>query len=115
MDIYIAMPSDSKALQDLSPASIRYLEEIGRNLRDAISARETLQDFALRTQMNRQTLRKVLCGNANVPIGFYIAALEALGLADHLKDIAAPGKDEVGQALRLGRLTNTQNDLPSDF
>lgn len=109
------MPRDSKALQDLSPSSRQQLVKLGQNLRDAITARETLQEFADRAQMNRQTLRKVLCGNANVPIGFYVAALEALGLTDHLEGIAAPERDAIGQALRLGRLSTFKPDLPNDF
>lgn len=115
MGIYSAMPRDSKALQDLSPDSLSQLSKLGQNLRDAITVRETLQEFADRTQMNRQTLRKVLSGNASVPIGFYIAALEALGLTDHLDGIAAPERDDIGQALRLGRLTDKKTDLPRDF
>ena len=109
------MPQNSKAIQDLSPDSLFLLATLGQNLRDAISARETLVEFANRTQMNRKTLGKVLAGNATVPIGFYVAALEALGLSSHLEGIAAPEKDNVGQALRLGRVKSRDLDLPSDF
>lgn len=116
MVLYSVMPRASKSIEDLSLQSVTLLKVLGENLKYAIEARENLGDFADRTQMHRQTLRKVLQGNPSVPIGFYVSALEALGLSAHLDGIAAPERDDYGQALRLGKLNGlSSSDLPDDF
>lgn len=53
---------------------------------------------------SRSTLQKVEEGNPTVGIGIYAAVLQALGLLDHLKDIADIAKDAVGQSLASAQL-----------
>ena len=109
------MPRHSKAIQDLSVQGLSDIERLGQYIKEAITCRETLQEFASRTQMGRDTLRKVIKGDPNLPIGFYAIAIETLGFDQRLSEVAAPEKDSIGQGIRLNRFGRDKNILPSDF
>lgn len=53
---------------------------------------------------SRSTLQKVEEGNPTVGIGIYAGVLQALGLLDHLKEIADIAHDSVGQLLASAQL-----------
>jgi hypothetical protein len=59
---------------------------------------------AERAFTSRSTLQKVEAGDANVSIGIYAAALQALGLLDGMGEIANISRDTVGQALASAEL-----------
>ena len=107
------MPVASKAINDISDHTRNELVRLGQHIKEAIKCRETLISFAERTQMHRDTLRKVINGEPSTPIGFYLAAIETLGFDTQVSQIAAPEKDAIGQGIRLGRFS--KETLPSDF
>lgn len=109
------MPQISKAIVELSPAAYGALTALGDNLRYAIKSRENLQDFAQRIGVGRNTLRKLLNGDPSVQVGVLVAALDAIGLLDHMEGMASPERDEVGRSLRLSRGKINQSIIDNDF
>lgn len=59
---------------------------------------------AERAFTSRSTLQRVEAGDAAVGIGIYAAVLQALGLLEHLGEIADISHDSVGQALASAAL-----------
>jgi hypothetical protein len=59
---------------------------------------------AERALISRPTLLKVERGESSVSLGIYATVLFVLGLLDGLRDVAAPARDEIGQALDDQRL-----------
>ncbi len=109
------MPRYSKAITELSLDAKATASTIGANLRLAIKSREDLQGFAQRIGVNRATLGKLLNGDPSIQVGVLLAALDSLGLLDHLEGVAAPEKDQLGQSIRLGSVQSPKVDLSGDF
>lgn len=63
-----------------------------------------LEVVAERALTTRQTIARIEHGDPRVAMGTWATVLFALGLADRLRDLAAPGRDEVGLALEDERL-----------
>lgn len=58
-----------------------------------------MDTVANRAFTSRPTLQRIEAGDPGVGIGIYASVLQALGLLDNLRKLAAPGVDEVGLAL----------------
>ena len=88
------------------PAAVRRaLRKLGADIRDARRRRRLpMAVVAERAFTSRSTLQKVEAGDANVSIGIYAGALQALGLLHGLSQIADIGNDSVGQALASAEL-----------
>ena len=83
------------------PAAVRrVLRKLGADIRDARRRRRlSMAVVAERAFTSRSTLQRIEAGDANVSIGIYAAALQALGLLDGLAGIADISHDSIGQAL----------------
>ena len=83
------------------PAAVRrVLRKLGADIRDARRRRRlSMAVVAERAFTSRSTLQRIEAGDANVGIGIYAAALQALGLLDGLEGIADISHDTTGQAL----------------
>jgi transcriptional regulator with XRE-family HTH domain len=84
---------------------IRTLRKLGADIRAArLRRRIPMVIIAERAQISRATLEKIENGDAGASIGAYAKVLFALGLADHLGEIASLQNDPVGQRLELQAL-----------
>ena len=83
------------------PAAVRrILRKLGADIRDARRRRHLPMAVVVeRAFTSRSTLQRIEAGDANVGIGIYAAALQALGLLDAMGEIADISRDSVGQAL----------------
>lgn len=89
----------------ISPAVVRTLHKLGRNLRTARLQRRLPMDIvAERAMTTRQTLARAEQGDPGVGIGIYLSVLQALGLLDTAKDLAAPIHDRHGAELAIEQL-----------
>ncbi len=89
----------------VSAAVRRTLRKLGSDIRDARRRRRLPAAIvARRAFTSRPALRRVESGDPSVSIGIYAAALQALGLADRLGDLADPTHDTTGAALEAQRL-----------
>ena len=83
----------------------RALQKLGGDLRDARKRRGlTAEIVAERAFTSRPTLQRIEAGDDGVGVGIYAAVLNALGLLDHLGDLADPARDPVGQQLAADNL-----------
>lgn len=83
----------------------RALVRIGADLRAArLRRRLPLAVVADRALTTRQTIARIERGDPRVATGTWVSVLFILGLLDRLQDVAAPGMDEIGQALALEQL-----------
>lgn len=98
-----AMPRHSLAITQLSPSAQSRLTLIGQHVDIAVKTRETYQAFSHRVGISRASLRKIIQGDPSIPFGMVVAVLDALGLVDHLDEVAAPERDNLGQSLRVSR------------
>jgi transcriptional regulator with XRE-family HTH domain len=89
-----------------SPLAVRRaLRKLGGDLRDARKRRGlTAEIVAERAFTTRPTLQKIERGDDGVVIGIYASVLNALGLIDHLAQLADPSVDAVGQQLATDAL-----------
>lgn len=84
---------------------VRNLRKLGADIRAArLRRRIPMVIIAERSQISRATLEKVEKGDAGASIGAYANVLFALGLADHLGEIASLQNDPVGQRLEVQAL-----------
>lgn len=83
----------------------RSLLKLGADLRDARKRRGlTAEIVAERAFTSRPTLQRIEAGDDGVGIGIYAAVLNALGLLDHLTELADSTRDAVGQQLAADSL-----------
>ncbi|TVZ38924.1 hypothetical protein P886_3308 [Alteromonadaceae bacterium 2753L.S.0a.02] len=99
----------------LSEVASQMLKTLGQNMEAAIQSRESKSAFADRIGVSRETIRKMCQGKPGLDWGIWVASLDALGLLNHLSEVAAPEKDALGQSIRLGRTVRQVIDLDSDF
>jgi transcriptional regulator with XRE-family HTH domain len=79
----------------------RALRKLGADLKDARKRRGLTADMvADRAFTTRPTLQRIEAGDDGVGIGIYASVLNALGLIEHLGQLADPSRDTVG--LQLG-------------
>lgn len=80
------------------------LKRLGANLRIARIRRNlTIEDMAEKIGTGVRAVSDAEHGKASTGIAVYTALLWALDLLDQMDDVAAPEKDEQGQALALSR------------
>ena len=100
-------------------ATALVLERLGQHLATARIRRGWRQeDVARRAGIHVNTVRKLEAGAPGTGIGAYAAALWAMGLLEHLADVAGPERDREGATLaaaRLGTRARTGPQLDDDF
>lgn len=111
----IYMPKPSKAILDLTPATLSALETMGAHLAVARARRrESLATRAKRVGVSVPTLSKMENGDPTVSMGAYAQALWLIGRDGELARIAAPEFDrgalelDVNEAVALGRRRATR-------
>ncbi|MGE5501633.1 MAG: hypothetical protein ACM3W4_06890 [Ignavibacteriales bacterium] len=88
-----------------SAAVRRALRVLGSDIKDARRRRRLpMGVVADRAFTSRTTLQRIEEGDPAVGIGIYAAVLQALGLLDHLAEVAHVSKDTVGQDLMASEL-----------
>jgi transcriptional regulator with XRE-family HTH domain len=104
------MPKTSKAVSNLTPATLSALETLGAHLAVARARRrESLATRAKRVGVSVPTLSKMENGDPTVSLGAYAQALWLIGRDGELARIAAPEFDRsalelnVDEAVALGR------------
>jgi transcriptional regulator with XRE-family HTH domain len=100
-------------------ATANTLVRLGQYIATARMRREWRQeDLARKAGIHRLTLRKVESGAPGTAIGAYAAALWALGLLEHLAEVARPNRDFEGETLaaaRLGERARSSAALDDNF
>ena len=87
------------------PKELRYLEEMGQNVRLARKRRKLTQlQICERTGLDAKTVRKVEKGDPTVSMGHYMVVLAVLGLSDGMAKVAMD--DELGRKLQDIALLN---------
>ena len=90
----------------------RALQTLGADLSEARRRRRLpMEIIAARALTTRQTVSRIEKGDSRVAMGTWASVLFALGLADRLRDLAAPARDELGLSLEGQRLP-TRIHLP---
>ena len=80
------------------------LKRLGANLRTARLRRNlTIDDMAEKIGTGERAVADAEKGKPSTGIAVYAAILWALDLLDQIADVAAPEKDDEGQALALSR------------
>jgi hypothetical protein len=83
----------------------RALRQLGGDIRAArLRRRIPMFIIAQRASISRATLDKIEKGDSGVSIGAYASVLFALGLIDHLGDIASLQNDSLGMRLEAQSL-----------
>jgi len=95
------------------------LQLLGTNLRTARVRRNlTLDEVAEKIGTGKRTVADAERGKPSTGIAVYVAMLWALDLLDQLGAVAAPERDEQGQALALARereRARPKTELSNDF
>ena len=78
----------------------RAFEIFAGNLKQARKTRGwTIQEAAARALLSVNAYRAAEAGNLGTAAGVYLAALNAMNLADAVADLAAPHRDDVGRQI----------------
>jgi hypothetical protein len=106
----IGMPRNTKAIQQLPPATLGVLQKLGADLAVArLRRKESLRTWAKRLGVSLSTLQRLEAGDASVSIGVVAAALWLINRDGELGHLAAPEHDQgaldlnVRQAVELGQ------------
>jgi transcriptional regulator with XRE-family HTH domain len=95
------------------------LKQLGANLRTARLRRNlTIADMAEKIGTGTRAVADAERGKASTGIAVYTAMLWALDLIYQVAEVAAPERDEEGQALALARersRARVTNELSNDF
>lgn len=79
----------------------RAFEIFAGNLKQARKARGwTIQEAASRALLSVNAYRAAEAGNLGTAAGVYLAALNAMGLADAVADLATPHRDDIGRQIQ---------------
>ncbi len=94
-----------KKAYHLSMPVKRTLRELGQDIRNArLRRRLPMSVICERATISRTTLAKIEQGEGGVSLGNVAMVLYALGLLDHLGELAAATHDQVGLALEEEKL-----------
>lgn len=89
------MSKDSNAKSMLPAAVENNLRQLGEHIHIARKRRkQSLAEFASRTQVSIPTLRKLEAGDPTVSMAAYATALWVIGKVHLLADLAKPASDE---------------------
>jgi transcriptional regulator with XRE-family HTH domain len=95
------------------------LKQLGVNLRTARLRRNlTIDDIAAKIGAGKRAIADAEKGKPSTGVAVYMALLWALGLLEQMADVAAPEKDEEGQALALSserERARPKTGLDNDF
>lgn len=109
----------SKISEALPAAVEEALIRLGRNIRTArLRRRLPREELAGRIGISRQVLAQIEKGKPTTAVAAYLGALWALGLLNHLKDVADPDRDEEGKILERARSPQTapkRRKMDDDF
>lgn len=104
------MPKTPRALQQLPPATVAAIEQLGADLAVArLRRKESLKTWAKRMGVSVPTLQRLEAGDPGVGIGIVATALWLLNRDGELRNLAAPEHDrgaiekDVRAAVELGR------------
>jgi transcriptional regulator with XRE-family HTH domain len=102
------MPRHSK-IAEFPPAAVpETLDRLGRNIRTARVRRQlTQEELARRMGVSRFVVADIEKGKLTTGIAAYMGALWVLGLLDHMREVADPGRDEEGMILERARSPKT--------
>lgn len=108
------------SLYDEPPYSVEQaLKRLGGNLRTARLRRNlTIQEVAQKIGTGPRAVSGAEKGKPSTGIAVYVALLWVFDLLDQLNEVAAPGKDEEGQALALYKersRARSTGELDNDF
>jgi transcriptional regulator with XRE-family HTH domain len=97
--------SNTSRITETPPAAVEQaLKRLGRNIRTARLRRKLrIEDVADRLGASRYTVADLERGKPGTSIAAYAGALWALGLLDHMSELADPERDEEGKALENAR------------
>lgn len=113
------MPTPTLLTTDPPAAVEDALRTLGSNIRTArLRRRLRMEDLAERMGVSRYTVADLERGKPGTSAAAYFAALWALGLLGHAKELAAPERDEPGKALErvaLPRRARRRRALDNDF
>lgn len=104
----------------LSYEAVNALAGLGANLKTARLRRNlTLEEVANRIGVHRTTLAQAERGDPTVMAGTYMAAIWVYGLTGQVADLAAPDRDQEGQALEAAssrqRARPSSGGMSNDF
>ena len=113
------MPNRSK-IADAPPTAVHEtLERLGRDIRTArLRRRLTQQELGRRMGVSRFVVADIERGKPTTGIAAYMGALWVLGLLGHMRDVAAPERDEEGwtlEAARSPKAARRPRGLSDDF
>jgi transcriptional regulator with XRE-family HTH domain len=95
------------------------LTRLGANLRTARLRRNlTIRDLAEKIGTGERAVADAERGKPSTGVVVYAAMLWALGLLDHMADVAVPERDDEGQRLALAReraRARPKPELDNDF
>ncbi len=95
------------------------IRQLGGNLRTARLRRNlTIKEMADKIGTGPRPVADAERGKASTGIAVYVAMLWALGLLEPFAEVAAPERDDEGQALALARepqRASQKSDLDNDF
>lgn len=95
----------TRALAGLPPQAREAIAKLGADLSIARRRRRiSIQAMAERTFTSRATIARVERGDPRVSMSIYASVLFALGLIDHLHEVADPSLDELAGDLDLDHL-----------
>lgn len=106
----MGMAKSTRAIAQLSPASMAALEKLGVDLAVArLRRRESLKTWSKRMGVSVGTLQRLEAGDPSVGIGIVATALWLIQRDGELRNLAAPEHDQgaleldVREAIELGR------------
>lgn len=107
-------------ITDNPPAAVEdALKRLGRNIRTArLRRRLRIEDVADKLGVSRYTVADLEKGKPGTSVAAYAGALWALGLLEHMRDLADPDRDEEGKVLEGARSPKTaprRRTLDNDF
>lgn len=95
----------SRAIAGLPLSVRRALQDLGCDISAARRKRRLpMALMAERAFISRNTVTRVERGDPGVSLGIYATVLFVLGMADRIRDLAAPATDRVGLRLEEDRL-----------
>ena len=112
--------TNTSRITEAPPAAVEdALRRLGRNIRTARLRRKLrIEDVAERIGASRFTVADLEKGKPGTSIAAYAGALWALGLLEHMNDLADPDRDEEGKVLesaRSPRQAPRRRTLDNDF
>jgi len=95
------------------------IKQFGTNIRIARLRRNWSRDFlGAKLGLHRNVIARAEAGNPGVRIETYFSILWALGILDHVTDLASPERDIEGKQLALSHMrtrAGTNRTLDNDF